>query len=69
VDGARSVAATATGLRVELSGSPAAVLRVAADAGLSNVRSSEASLEEIFLTYYGDTGSAPPRAGAADVGR
>jgi ABC-2 type transport system ATP-binding protein len=53
VAGVRSVTPTATGVRVELSGPPATVLRMAADGGVLDVRTREASLEEIFLTYYG----------------
>ncbi len=41
-------------LRVTVTGSPAAVLRVLAEAGVTRLRSHEASLEEIFLTYYQD---------------
>jgi ABC-2 type transport system ATP-binding protein len=74
VSAVTSVTPTPTGVVVELSGSPAEVLRSAADAGVTAVRSREASLEEIFLTYYGearpeDDGSEVPSnplgAGAA----
>jgi ABC-2 type transport system ATP-binding protein len=59
VDGVAAVSRTATGVLVELSGRPAAVLREAANAGVLAVRSREASLEEIFLSYYG-TGNTNP---------
>jgi ABC-2 type transport system ATP-binding protein len=55
LDGVVSVSPTPTGVRVALSGPATAVLRAAADAGVVAVRSREASLEEIFLTYYGGT--------------
>jgi hypothetical protein len=52
--GVARVTATPTGVRVELTGPPGPVLRAATDAGLVDVRSREASLEEIFLAYYGE---------------
>jgi ABC-2 type transport system ATP-binding protein len=57
--GVTGVALTPTGLRVEFSGSPAEVLRVVSGAGVTAIRTREASLEEIFLTYYGGDGSTP----------
>ena len=59
VAGVSQVTPIPTGLRVELSGSPASVMRTAADAGVVAIRSREASLEEIFLTYYGGDGQGP----------
>ena len=41
-------------VRVKVTGSPAAVLRALADAGVVKLRSHEPSLEEIFLTFYED---------------
>jgi ABC-2 type transport system ATP-binding protein len=54
-----AVTPTPTGVSVELSGPPLEVLRVATATGVTAVRSREASLEEIFLTYYGEDGSQP----------
>ncbi len=50
VDGLRADGAT---LRFTLDGSPAAALRVLADAGVATIAVREPSLEEIFLAYYG----------------
>ena len=55
VDGVESVERTPNGLRVKLIGSPGGVLAAISDAGVTALRSQEASLEEIFLAYYGDT--------------
>jgi len=54
VDGVESVERTPNGLRVKLIGSPGGVLAAISDAGVTALRSQEASLEEIFLAYYGD---------------
>ncbi len=51
---------TPNGLRVQLSGSPRAVLAAIRDADVTALRSQEASLEEIFLAYYGDTDGLRP---------
>ena len=55
VDGVGSVERTPNGLRVKLSGSPRGALAAIRDADVTALRSQEASLEEIFLAYYGDT--------------
>ena len=55
VDGVESVERTPNGLRVKLIGSPSGVLAAISDNGVTALRSQEASLEEIFLAYYGDT--------------
>ncbi len=55
VDGVESVERTPNGLRVKLIGSPGGVLAAISDNGVTALRSQEASLEEIFLAYYGDT--------------
>ena len=54
VEGVVSVEATAEGVRLKLSGSPRPVLAALADVDVVAVRTREASLEEIFLTYYGE---------------
>ena len=55
VDGVGSVERTPNGLRVKLSGSTAGTLASVARCRRHALRSQEASLEEIFLAYYGDT--------------
>ncbi len=55
---------TPTGIRIELTGPPGPVLRAATDAGLVDVRSREASLEEIFLAFYGEPDEATKTATA-----
>jgi ABC-2 type transport system ATP-binding protein len=54
VDGVAQVARTPTGIRVTLNGPPGPVLKAIDSLPLTAVRSQEASLEEIFLAYYGD---------------
>jgi len=66
VDGVGEVIRTPTGLRIKLTGPPGPVVRAVADLALTGIRSREASLEEIFLTYYGasaDAAAAPEAAG------
>ena len=46
--------ATPTGVRVTFNGPPGPVLQAIDSLPLTAVRSQEASLEEIFLAYYGD---------------
>ena len=46
---------TPNGLRVHLTGSPQPVLDALVGTKVTALRSEEASLEEIFLTYYGET--------------
>jgi ABC-2 type transport system ATP-binding protein len=68
LEGVTAVSPTPSGVCIELTGTPAAVLKMAAEHGVSNIRSREASLEEIFLTYYGSDGapsSDTPEAGTA----
>jgi ABC-2 type transport system ATP-binding protein len=54
VEGATSVERTATGVRVRLAGPPGPLLAALAAADVLAVRTREASLEEIFLAYYGE---------------
>ena len=54
VEGVASVSRTPTGVRVTLNGPPGPVLQAIDSLPLTAVRSQEASLEEIFLAYYGD---------------
>jgi ABC-2 type transport system ATP-binding protein len=54
VDGVAQVSKTPTGIKVTLNGPPGPVLKAIDSLPLTAVRSQEASLEEIFLTYYGD---------------
>lgn len=54
VTGVKSVEATPVGVRVSLSGSPADLLNALAGERVTAIRSREASLEEVFLSYYGD---------------
>jgi ABC-2 type transport system ATP-binding protein len=74
VPGVAKVDRTPAGLRLTLDGPPGPVLHAIADLPVTNIRSQEASLEEIFLTYYGDgdvqasaaTTPQPDAAGRAD---
>jgi ABC-2 type transport system ATP-binding protein len=50
---------TPTGLRLHLQGSPRPVIAALAGTAVTGLRSREASLEEIFLAYYGDDAPAP----------
>jgi ABC-2 type transport system ATP-binding protein len=54
VPGVSSVSPLEHGVRVSLSGPPGPLLRAVASLPIAALRSEEASLEEIFLTYYGD---------------
>ena len=54
VDGVTAMEPTAAGVRLTLAGSPRPVLAALADIDVVAIRTREASLEEIFLTYYGD---------------
>jgi ABC-2 type transport system ATP-binding protein len=54
VPGVKAVTTTPSGIRISLNGPPGPVLQAIADLPITNVRSEEASLEEIFLGYYGD---------------
>ena len=57
VRGISRVDKTPEGIRVQLSGEPGPLLQALAPAPVTGLRSREASLEEIFLGYYGDGGS------------
>ena len=59
---------TPNGLRVHLTGSPQPVLDALVGTKVTALRSEEASLEEIFLTYYGETYDGETDAGEADGG-
>jgi ABC-2 type transport system ATP-binding protein len=54
VDGVAQASRTPTGIKVTLNGPPGPVLKAIDGFPITAVRSQEASLEEIFLTYYGD---------------
>ena len=55
VEGVTGIEPTPEGLRLRLAGPPRAVLAALAATDVVAVRTREASLEEIFLAYYGDT--------------
>ena len=59
VEGVTSVEPTPEGVRLRLTGPPAPVLAALAAAGVVAVRTREASLEEIFLAYYGEADDDP----------
>ena len=59
VEGVTGVERTPEGIRVQLSGEPGPLLQALAPAKVTGLRSREASLEEIFLGYYGGHGAAP----------
>lgn len=54
VPGTRSVTVVGPTVQVTVQGSIAALVRVAAGRGLSDVVTHQADLEEIFMTYYVD---------------
>jgi ABC-2 type transport system ATP-binding protein len=60
VAGVEHVERTPNGVRVQLTGSPGPLLAALDDTKVTALRSQEASLEEIFLTYYGDGDEARP---------
>ena len=60
VEGVAAVTPTPGGVRLQLNGSPRPVLRRVADEAVTGVRTREASLEEIFLTYYDGHGEPAP---------
>src|SRR6187431_950816 len=66
VAGVDSVEPTPNGLRVQLSGPPGPVLAALATTEVTALRSQEASLEEIFLAYYGDDAATKPSDGDGD---
>jgi ABC-2 type transport system ATP-binding protein len=53
LEGVEITARTPNGVRLKLTGSPAPVLDAIHGFGVTGLRSHEASLEEIFLAYYG----------------
>lgn len=53
VPGVAQVTTTPAGLRLTLDGPPGPVLKAIAPLAVTGIRSREASLEEIFLAYYG----------------
>jgi ABC-2 type transport system ATP-binding protein len=55
VPGVTSVSALPDGVRVQVVGSPDALLRVLAKAHVTSLHTREASLEEIFLSFYDET--------------
>ena len=52
VPGVTSVTPTGDGARIEVTGSPAALLGALASRGVESLRTREASLEEIFMSLY-----------------
>lgn len=54
VEGVAGVEPTPTGVRIDLAGPPAPLLAALGSLPVTALRSREPSLEEIFLTYYGD---------------
>jgi ABC-2 type transport system ATP-binding protein len=54
VPGVSGVEVTATGLRLTLGGAPGPLLAALGALPVTGLRAEEPSLEEIFLTYYGD---------------
>jgi len=58
VEGVTAVEPTPAGVRLTLAGPPRPVLAALAGVEVVAIRTREASLEEIFLTYYGD-GAGP----------
>jgi len=54
IDGVAAVTPTASGVQVQLTGPPGPLLQVVAQLPVTAIRSREASLEEVFLAYYGD---------------
>jgi len=65
VPGVAQVTTTPAGLRLTLNGPPGPVLRAIAASDITGIRSQEASLEEIFLTYYGSDGSPGGASGSS----
>jgi ABC-2 type transport system ATP-binding protein len=59
VKGVTSVSALPDGVRVQVVGSPDALLQALAKTHVTSLRTKEASLEEIFLSFY-DQSTAPP---------
>ena len=59
VKGVTSVSALLDGVRVQVVGSPDALLQALAKTHVTSLRTKEASLEEIFLSFY-DQSTAPP---------
>ncbi len=59
VEGVTGVEQTPEGIRVQLSGEPGPLQQALAPPKVTGLRSREASLEEIFLGYYGGRGETP----------
>jgi ABC-2 type transport system ATP-binding protein len=64
VEGVAGVERTPTGVRLRLAGPPRPALAALAATDVLAVRTREASLEEIFLAYYGDPRAEPDPPGA-----
>jgi ABC-2 type transport system ATP-binding protein len=60
VPGVGAVTATPAGIRIQLTGPPGPLLRAIAGLPVQGIRSKEASLEEIFLAYYGSGADGRP---------
>ena len=54
VHGVRDVQFDQTSVLLEVEGSTAELIRVAAPHGISNIRTVEAGLEQVFLSFYGE---------------
>src|ERR1019366_9363215 len=54
VTGVSEVTPTSDGVRVQITGPPGPLLAALADQHVTSLRTREASLEEIFLSYYDD---------------
>jgi phospholipid/cholesterol/gamma-HCH transport system ATP-binding protein len=54
VSGVHNVTPTTDGVRVQITGPPGPLLAALADQHVTSLRTREASLEEIFLSYYDD---------------
>jgi ABC-2 type transport system ATP-binding protein len=61
--GVGAVERTGTGFRLSLSGAPGPLLRAIDELPVTALRSQEASLEEIFLTYYAEPEREAQRGG------
>ena len=60
VPGVSAVERTPAGVRVQMTGSVAPLLAALGRCEVTALRSREASLEEVFLGYYGATGDEAP---------
>ncbi|MDQ6798746.1 MAG: ABC transporter ATP-binding protein [Actinomycetota bacterium] len=64
VSGVAQITTTPAGVRLTLNGPPGPVLQAIAASNVTGIRSQEASLEEIFLTYYGSDGRGRGASGS-----